>query len=434
MLYIKVALLWCSLFFIYRVIKNRIGRPPIDDFGVLWVLVLVLYSTLPPLVWAIGGGEYSVLFGGRLFSLEPGLDDQSYLLNIYIAYAFGFISTYYFFSPKHISNPASPCFVANRVLRAAAILFVIGFCFDKLLRATGGIRVATSYEDAYLAMAEMPMWLAQIYKISQSIANFSLVIVMVAILQRGRKYYPLFFLYILATIATYDISGARGGVVIGLIQCLICWHVIVRPFSSQSLVVGGGIGIFIFNLLGAIRGAKERGDIVGSINPLAIGDFLEIWANGVHLHQLNNAGELTVPLAVLLSELFSFIPNQIIPFEKFGYAEWYVDTFYPGYKSAGGGLAFGALSQAVIGGGVVEALIRGGALGMLSGWFMSKVRAKVSIWWIFPLSVLLLSSIYHSIRSNIFSQVNLLIQTAIPAILMINLLLHFGSSLRAQKG
>ena len=66
-----------------------------------------------------------------------------------------------------------------------------------------------------------------------------------------------------------------------------------------------------------------------------------------------------------VSGLTAAIPSQVLPFEKIDRPAWYLSTFYPIFGDAGGGFACGAISQALVGFGLIELVLRGALVGFV---------------------------------------------------------------------
>ena len=112
----------------------------------------------------------------------------------------------------------------------------------------------------------------------------------------------------------------------------------------------------------------------------------------------------------------------MLPFDKLALNDWYLDTFFPEYKEQGGGWEFGALTQAVIGGGVVEAALRGGVVAALSTWLLTWHRSTSATWWRLPLYMYLLTLAFLSIRDTTFRPLAEFVQLGIPTLILIQLI------------
>ena len=139
------------------------------------------------------------------------------------------------------------------------------------------------------------------------------------------------------------------------------------------------------------------------------------------------------PLEVRFAEMWAFIPSQLIPFEKMSLDVWYLQTFYPEYQAQGGGLAFGAVSQAIIGNGLLEAWLRGLALGVISLWLMKWHRSLSPSWWKLPLYLFVYAFAFQSVRDTTFRPMTDVVQTVGPSLLLIGLLASLVSRRWARK-
>jgi len=98
---------------------------------------------------------------------------------------------------------------------------------------------------------------------------------------------------------------------------------------------------------------------------------------------------------------------------------WYVATYYPEFHDAGGGLAFGAIAEAVIGFGVAEAFVKGGLLGVAYAFIANRctsgpltpVKVFVYVWCV------VMS--YQAIRDTTFSVFPRFVFQVLPVIVFI---------------
>jgi len=175
----------------------------------------------------------------------------------------------------------------------------------------------------------------------------------------------------------------------------------------------------VFGVLRTLESWNELGGL--SFEGSGLGEFDSLWANAVELLQAREFGQIDVPAAVRFGEFWAFLPSQLLPFEKSSLSDWFLGTFYPEDQAMGSGWAFGAIGQAVIGGGVPEALIRGGVLGVLAAWVMKWYRAPTSTWWRLPLYLYLLVFVYQSLRDTTFQPLGNAVQVVLPALFLIAL-------------
>src|SRR4029450_2421254 len=115
----------------------------------------------------------------------------------------------------------------------------------------------------------------------------------------------------------------------------------VRPLGAKTLATMAVAGFVVYVALGALRNFGSA----GLVNPFGFTDFDGIFANAYDLLQRQRGGEVHLaPSNPYLGDAFALVPQQFLPFAKFGVAEWYMQEFYPEAWAAGAGAAFGAIA------------------------------------------------------------------------------------------
>lgn len=422
---LPILLIWAILFFVYSTAARRDGRAPADDIGVVFLLVLALYNTLPPLLWLLQGGTYTSIFNSKLIRLQPTTEDTFYLQTIALCYAFGFAVVYLGLRrliPRPVVPTAIP-YINNSIMGGAIVIIAGGLVISLFLGFSGTIETAGSYSDRYRVIAKLPLALGQLVKIVAGFSAVAQLVILVALLQRWPRHRIFFVIYILTILFSFDSDGERTSIATGLLSVLIAWHVLVRPIAHSRWYAIFGIVMFAFLILGFRRDLTSWNSLT-ALDPsdFSFGEFDQVWATGVDLLQQSELGGFKIPLAAYFSEFISFIPSQLLPFQKMTLSDWYLDTFYYQYKLDGAGFAFGAISQSLVGGGVGEALIRGGLLGAISVWLIRWYRAPKRSWWRFPLYLYLLVFSYQSVRDTTLRLFGDAIQIVLPAIFLIVLI------------
>lgn len=424
---LSILLIWAVVIATCVFAARRDKRAPADDIGVMWLVALAMYGTLPPLSWLLQGSSYGLLSVHRLFMLQPTSAEIVQLMYLGIAYACGFAGVYLFlrrYVPRPHSYTHAP--IKGPQITAALLFVLVYLALTTALRAGGYLRSAESYVDSYSAVQELPLGLRQILRIAAGIANIAQLVLLVALLQRWPRTRKLFILYIVMLLLTYDPSGSRKAVALGLLSAAIGWHILIRPIAARRWVTAGTVGFVVFTILGVLRGigiwGGDTGDFeAGDFEGIGLGELDSLWANSLHLLQEGHS-KLDIPWAARYGEFWAFIPSQMLPFGKLTLQDWYLDTFFPEYKEQGGGWEFGALTQAVIGGGVVEALLRGSAIAVLSIGLMKWYRSSTATaWWRLPLYLHLLTIAFLSIRGTTFGPLAEFVQIGVPALFLIEL-------------
>jgi oligosaccharide repeat unit polymerase len=418
---LQIFLIWFIVLWIYNKVARRDCRPPIDDFGIWWLSVFLLYTTLAPLAWLVQGGSYGPL-SGRLYNLQPTTQEVIYLLNIALAYIFGFTSVYLVFLVRvRPPNIAAQARIGDSKMAGAAVIVLVASLIGVILSISGNIRPAGSYSESYMIAYELPRGLRQLIKIVGGFSGAATLVLMVAIFQRWPKYRFIFLCYLLSIILAINPEGGRGKVVTPLLSMIVAWHVLIRPIPAKKVFIGAFFGLLCFIVLGILRNINSVSEVgVIGFEGIGLGEFDALWANAIELLQAKKIGQININFGTRFGEILNFVPSQLLWFEKLSLNDWYLNTFYPGLKEeTGTGWVFGAISQAVIGGGLFEAAIRGVIIGALAGWLMKWVRTPSKAWWRFPLHLFILTGVFAGIRETTFIQFDGLVQVWLIAPILI---------------
>lgn len=418
---LPVLVIWVIVISTYVFVKRRDGRMPADDIGLFWLVVLGLYTTFPPLSWLIQGGRYGLYSDSRLLRFQPSTVEVFYLLTIAVAYAGGFAGVYVIFRQR-VQRPLRFIFprVSNAKFMGAFAIVLLVQAVILVLNSVGFIPSAGSYIESYSVMQELPLVVRQILKTGEMIASVATLVVLVAVLQRWPRHRLLVVIYLIFLLVSFDLRGSRTELVTGLFVFAIAWHVVVRSIPARLWFAGGFLGLVIFHALGLYRAVAPSGNLdLFAFHLLNVGEFDTLWANAIELLRAKQSGMLDVPLAARFGEIWSFVPSQLLPFQKMSLANWYVGTYYPEYGAQGGGLAFGAISQAVIGGGILEAALRGAILGAVAGWLMKWYRVPSTAWWRLPLYLYIFVFAFLSVRDTTFRPFGDVAQLVLPALILV---------------
>ena len=308
MFFIVLFQLFLILFLTYKLFlkcEKRDGRAPIDDLGVLWLASLGIYTTLPVISWLAQGASYSPL-SGRLYELQPTVNEVIGLLNITIGYAIGLISVY-FILPNFVGKPnysIKPS-IRTKLVFSALLIVLIAWGINFVINLTGIVRVAESYTDGYAAYSELPLPVRQIIKLFTAFSNVASLIILVYIFENWDKSKKYFLLYLLFTLSSFSLEGARTGLVINLLAIVICYHLYIRSIPTKKIFAWGLIGIFIFLLIGVVRSLSSISQL-GQIGfeGVGVGEFDQLWANAIELLQVKQSKKIIVPFSIRFGEFF----------------------------------------------------------------------------------------------------------------------------------
>jgi hypothetical protein len=406
----SLAILAISVWVALRAYRQD-RRVPIDDLGVMFLGILALYTAFPAMSWALQGG-YDLDSNLRLFRLQPSPDDVQSILNIALAYAASFALIY---APRRMPTVPSHHQLISKpqMIVAAGILATVSGA-SLVLQLAGLIEAAESYIATYRVIQSLPLGLRQALRIGDGMAKIAAVVFAIGVLRRWPRSRWIVIAYLLLTLIRFDPESARSFWMLPILTLGIGWHILVRPIPWRRSVLGGVTILVLFSLLGLWR---DSGEFRVTLD---LGELDHIWANNVELLQTRERGGLDVPATVRFQEFVAFIPSQILPFPKLDVATWFLQEFYPSFQAEGGGLVFGAVAQVVIGGGIVEAVLRGVVLGFLASairrWLYQRPKHP---WWHLPLYVYLLVYSYYTVRNTTFSLVGECVLVVLPALLLI---------------
>ena len=211
----------------------------------------------------------------------------------------------------------------------------------------------------------------------------------------------------------------------------LLWHVSVKPIKGTTVWFGGAAVLMLFTVSGYFRDT-------GSAAALAfrgLGEFDVIWSNAIHLFREANNFNLQLPLTTQFnSEVFGPIPSQFLWFNKSSLSIWYMETYWPYFQSKGGGYGFGSLTQIIVGGGVLEGVVRGFLGGAISIWLLNLTRKASVKWWYVVLFLFLYMTIFQSNRVDQFYQWTSVTQLWAPAIVFLMMLNDFITPKNRTRG
>jgi oligosaccharide repeat unit polymerase len=206
-----------------------------------------------------------------------------------------------------------------------------------------------------------------------------------------------------------------------VISAMMMYEAIVRPIRPRLIVTVAAFGLIGFVAFGVVRNGISLTE-GGVINPFAYAtEFESLFANAMHLDRVRPTLE-KLPPAFYLGDIAALIPQQIAPFTKVDRADWYVNKFFPEYAQAGGGLAFGTISESVLTGGWLGALAAGAALGFCFAKIHRFHVRHAGNFWVFVLYVWVTTLSYQSFRNSTFSLLVLFLYRFVFAVIFVHLL------------
>jgi len=378
------------------------------------------------------GGEYLVPIG-RLYQMQPTISEVFTLTLLGVGPIFGVLMVYLFRQSALVelnskSRPSYNWWISSKLLFICAVLIIGAYSFQTAIKLMYGMLGADSYNETYIQYAELPTLVAQALVVSRTVFSVCMIVVLTGLTMRwnsgGKKW---LFLIAMFVVLSFEVGYSRTTLFYNILLFYVLHSIFVRPVVSLSKTIFFfSLTIIAFLLLGI------RGEGLISFAALSIGEFDSIWANGVQLLRERDSGSLDVPLAAFLNEFLNFIPSQLLPYEKIDMPNWYLDTYYPSFKSEGGGLMFGTVAQSIVGFGLAEAVLRGVIVGVVSI-EMKKIIHKHHTWWSLIFFLLVYMNSYSIARLGNFSAFTGLLGMTLFCILAISFLDRVLPSKRHPK-
>ena len=392
------------------------GRLSYADPGIFFIFVICLYTAIPLLAFEYYDYNLGVEGDNRLnhIVLDQALISDVWLCaNLALA---GFGAAYLLLrQPRMPQLPAlrqgvlSALWIGLALSAGVAILVYLG-------RGGGG-----TYSDEYLFVLGLPTIGIQILNILSMTFHVCAFGLFAVYLARGRTTIATALL-VVSLLFFLFVSEARANLVVLTGGFLIARDHLVKRFSPPVLAAGAVLGLVTFLMLGLIR----EGDFAIS-DAAGRSEFMAVFVTALDIQQLYITGStLDMNANLLVSDLFRLIPQQFLAFEKVDPATWYVSTFYASYAEQGGGLAFGMLSESVLGGGGFAALLRGLTLGAVVALAFNVLTRTASLWRMI-IYIWLFIALYQCFRDTTFTVIGRFPFQVAPAVLIAFALSHLLS-------
>lgn len=409
-----------TIFFFFFVLRLRKGKDLlVFEIGAIYVIVVSLYTLYPLFGFLANGLRFTALSDSRLFSAHPTPEEVGWVGWFHVVHLGSFVLAYLLARGRLPRLRESFTPPGSRVLIAAAIFYLADTLFFLSLKAFYGLS-PTTYLESYLVYRQLPLYLAQLANHLGGIQFILQVVVLAVLFRNYAKFRLVIFGWLLSvTLITFVRLGSRTDMVLLIISAALMYQHLVRPIPFGRLVLGGAVCGVLFILLGLLRSGMQPVELAAFAYS---NEFETVFANAYDLARLKGLGSVNdLPLQFYLSDLFALVPQQVMPVAKVAPSVWYVNTFYPEYAAAGGGLAFGTISESVVGGGLVDSAVRGVALGLvLATIHRSHVLGPRTFWrFVFYVWVTVLA--YQLFRNTTFSLLALFVYRFLPVVLVVRL-------------
>jgi hypothetical protein len=404
---------------------RRAGTPSLFEIGTVYMAVVGVYTLFPLLGFLVNGLRYTPFNDSRLFAAQPRPEDLGVVAWYHVAHAASFLVGYVLVRGRRTGEGVRSPRVSRPTLVAAVFLYVAIVGFFTFLRLLFDLS-STTYIESFLVTRRLPLILAQLVNHLEGVL-FPLELVLLAALFADYRRYRLLIggWLVMLGMSTFGQLWSRTALMHLLLAVVLMYHRAVRPIRVGMLGVIVVLALASFNWLGTLRAGVFDSSDAATVNPIFgySSEFEVIFANAYDLkRRLRDVEAPDPPASIYFSEVLALIPQQVSPFIKVDPGAWYANTFYPAYAEAGGAFAFGAIAQAVLGGGWTPLVARGVMLGLLLGLLHRYWVRHATNTWAFICYIWATVLVYQSFRNVAFSLLALFVYRFVPAWLLVKVL------------
>jgi hypothetical protein len=230
-----------------------------------------------------------------------------------------------------------------------------------------GIEVADDYMSTYLEVADQSLLVQQVFGIlSQTKLSATILLIVFVIARYPHRHKWVGFVVFLMILQSIVEGGSRSHAFSCALGYLVARSIFDARMSFWTIGFFGILGLFLFLIAGLFRQVDISDTELPALYLLQGGEFMSLFTNAIDLKEKMNGLEgQFFGIRLYFVDILRLFPTQLVGNLKINPSVVYVENFYPDFKDAGGGYAFGAISESVVGLGPVEALFRGGLVGCL---------------------------------------------------------------------
>lgn len=412
-----LAMTGCAVLLVL-ILANRDGAVPIDDIG-LWVVgVTWLYAVLPPLTYILFDYQFTPLTETRVPHTPAMTGLVGYVAWLYVIFAGSFVAAYLAARRRVQPLPDRIAVPPRSTVIAVVALLLLSMLVMRAINVFYNLS-ASDYVEAYLVVQNLPRVVGQVFNVGNGIRFILTLGVLVLLFADWRRWWPVVVLWIgWSLVNAFLVLGSRTALMVMLAASTVLYSRMVhRIGAGTALLLSAGV-LSLFMVLGVLRAIESVAD-GGPVFMATPAEFEIVFMNAVDLLARKSDGTLgAIPLGVRLNDFVGFVPSQLLPFEKMDPANWLV-SFYPALQQAGGGMAFGSVTQAATGFGAIEAIARGAVLGLICGVLFRYYRQHATSYWVTVAYLWVLILSYQPVRANTLIMFNVGLNQVVPTVILV---------------
>lgn len=402
------------------------------DLGVVFAAILLVYGFVPSVGLLLAHQGVGQIMDHRLSS---GFDvaDVEEVQWMHLLLFCGFVFGYFGGGKKTLTKFVDGFSLdAAKLVKPMVVLALVASVLPSLFIAIWG-GAATDYIGSYTVLRSAPILVQQVYGVVNQLQFSAIVAAVVVVIAAKPKRHPWVALFLALNMIHASLSGgSRTLAFLAFLSYIVVSSIFVSGFTWRKVVAYVFPALILFMIAGMLR---DKIDDAGILYLFQTGEFTVLFINAVDLKERFASGwgeEVRFPF--YLVDVLRLIPSQLLGGAKLDPAQWYAETFYPDYFDAGGGFAFGILSECAAGFGVPEAAVRGLVLGVVFRFLRNRLMGGgVTVAKVFAY-VWLIAVCYQSYRDTTFSVAVRALYQVIPVILVMRLFSSRKSRLPAVGG
>lgn len=395
-MYTSIAFSVTVIAFIFLIKSQGKGRRTVFEPGVI-IIGLFSFCYLVPAI--------AIIYGVNVFrSVNPMVIESISLYGLVFVGFFLFfyramrvVSRLRIFPARSLNIDWSP--------RTCFIGFILIFGIKKIILSHYGVGDSDDYSQQYIERASLPLLIRQGLNLLNPIQWMFIYMILVSSFGCSNRKRSMGFVWIAFSIMILDMwfTNSRSQIVTLSFAFIATYTLYRRPIGLKKEITLAALFIIILSVF-SLKRVVSDGDI-DFLSVLIPGEFLIIYHNAMNLVSWTESSYIVSPPGnSYLQSFIAFIPSQINE-HKWDLSTWYVEEYFPDTATAGGGLAFGIIPEAIVNWGFYSIVFQAFIVAAIFRFsYFSAYRArfsKIDIRVLFYLFCF--SQIYQLIRSHSFS-------------------------------
>ena len=412
-----LVLLNCATLFLV-LLSMPSFRMPVFEIGTMFAIVVAIYGFVPLVQYQLRGGVYGAASDNRLWISQPTAEEVGMVGWAHVLFLMSFGIAYLLMRRGSEFEVHSSEDVSWKQLMFAGVLLAAAMVVQFGIEMAFDLSYST-YVESYLVVEKLPQSLRQVYGHLPGIIFTLKLLLLAGVFVRSRN--PMYIVGIWLGIELLMLlvrMGWRTYLMLSIGATLLFFHVYVRRVNSLILAGIGAAVLGGFLVLGMMRNSALEDAFVGTGVWEQSNEMEAVFANAVDLMQQRARSTIRLPPEAQISELTAFIPQQLLPFQKFDYAQWYAQQTYvtDGYTSA-----FGTIAQALAGVGWWELTGRGLLIGLIFGGLHRFFANRSERWLYLVAYAWLIAMSYQSFRATTLQPFAVFCLEALPVFMVMRL-------------